>query len=819
MIGQLEINGYRVDLDSTIPFPVTYSIADIKNPEKRKRSRSKTVDLPGTQRNMDLFASAFQLTISPDNGLTTAINFDPTARTVARYYFDSILVFDGLVKLNKVVIKDGNHSFNITLYSNIVNIIKDLGKLRIKDLNWSMYNHRLTRDVVEKSWNESVNVITDGSGDPDNGSQVDNFSGNATTGFVNGPPEGWGYVYPVAEYGYDRAAMNEFKTNDLIPMFYVREVVHKIFDEQFDLEVVSEFMDTELFRRKLIGACYGDKVTITAEEIAERQITTEGAIDRIELASDPGSPINGLPNPYFQGPNNPAIYHYRSLFIQETLLKVGTYTGINVLTDDLGQLNTTTGIITVQRTGSYKLTYSAPLRLKIDVENDDEGFALFSSWPGNPSISSTRLFGVKVFRNGVEVSGVGSSMPYGTTLGEVVTQTITGEAVIAAEIGDSIQVKYFFDGRLILKASTDSYLVGPSTGDVTVTMDVTDNIDFGFEALQEELDDNDVVNLSMFAPEMKCSDFLMGVILAFNLYVDDPDLIDGSIAMEPLEDYYQEDVEAIDWTDKVDHSKKFEILPASTIEGETYSFEFKQDDDYDNERYRGLWNFGYGNREYQVPSTFVTGVRRYELPFAISVPVRLRTVPGADPSDITAIIAPRIVFGNPYVGDVQPHAGEDRLYVYNGLVVLPDDPQEYFRLTNVTDGSTGGNYEDFTAYPCINHQNSLTDPTFDLLWAPVLDYWETWNGVQTNVNLWQYHSKFVRELTLAASAIIRCHVKLMPADIYTLDFSRLIKINGVLFRLNEVKDWDPNSYQSARVELLKVIELSQLNTGTQQPVS
>jgi hypothetical protein len=833
MIGELYINDQRVDLNGSIAIPISYSIADVKNPESRKRSRSKTFDLPGTRRNCELFAATFQLTLSPNNTFDSLVNFNPTARTVAKYKRHGLTVFDGLVKLNKVILDKGNYSFNITLYSNIVNIIRDLEDKKLKDLDWSMYNHKLNRDTLEKSWSEEVNVITDGSGDPDNGTMTPNFSGTAETGFPNGPPEGFGYVYPITEYGFERPAQNEFAINTLLPLVYVRECVHKIFDEEFDLAVESDFMDTEQFRKLVIGPAPGKQQNLGEDEIAEREVNAESDVNRSnELnfpSSAPGVGFGG--NPFAPAPiltNDYTIYYfYYERNSEEMLLSPNSNVGVTVITDDLSQLDTTTGLITAQRSGDFNLLMQGVVRARMtfdDQTGDNIRYQGQYGTFGSGSFQAIRRIQFRVYVNGVEQNLFGGPLPYfdvdNLVQGELnnddwVEYTLNKSINLTLDVGDIVEIKYTVQIKTSLRAKFNPFFSNPPVPEPTPTMELdietTSTMGIVLTAFDSELSDDDPIQLSRFVPDMRCADFLKGIILAFNLYVDDPDMGNNTIAMEPLDDYYQEDVEAIDWTDKVDYSKRFEILPASTIEGKTYAFKFKEDKDYDNERYRSQWGMSYGDREYIVPSTYVDGTKKFQLPFACSVPVRLRTV---DDSDVTSIIAPRIIDGNPDVGDIEPFKGAARLYCYNGLVELPDEPtQEYFRLTNVIDPNVGGNYEDFPYYPNINHQNSLTAPTYDLMWASARDYWETFNGVISNNNLWVYHSKFIRELTQSASAIVRCYVRLSEADIYALDFGRLIKINGVLYRLNEIKDWDPNAWQSAQVELLKVLELSNINTG------
>jgi hypothetical protein len=68
-----------------------------------------------------------------------------------------------------------------------------------------------------------------------------------------------------------------------------------------------------------------------------------------------------------------------------------------------------------------------------------------------------------------------------------------------------------------------------------------------------------------------------------------------------------------------------------------------------------------------------------------------------------------------------------------------------------------------------------------------------------------YHKPYILEITDMESKLLTCRVYLTAVDIYNLDFSKYIWINGVLFRLNKISSYDPTSYRTTQVELLKVI--------------
>jgi hypothetical protein len=69
-----------------------------------------------------------------------------------------------------------------------------------------------------------------------------------------------------------------------------------------------------------------------------------------------------------------------------------------------------------------------------------------------------------------------------------------------------------------------------------------------------------------------------------------------------------------------------------------------------------------------------------------------------------------------------------------------------------------------------------------------------------------YHSEYIAEITNKDSKLLTCSALLNTVDINTLDFSKYIWIDGVLFRLNTVEGYNPMEYNTTKISLLKVIE-------------
>ena len=62
---RLELIGVGdIDVTNGIPISLNYSIADIREPDKRKAAFSKTITLPGTSRNNDIFKHIYEIGVT-----------------------------------------------------------------------------------------------------------------------------------------------------------------------------------------------------------------------------------------------------------------------------------------------------------------------------------------------------------------------------------------------------------------------------------------------------------------------------------------------------------------------------------------------------------------------------------------------------------------------------------------------------------------------------------------------------------------------------------------------------------------------------------
>jgi hypothetical protein len=117
-------------------------------------------------------------------------------------------------------------------------------------------------------------------------------------------------------------------------------------------------------------------------------------------------------------------------------------------------------------------------------------------------------------------------------------------------------------------------------------------------------------------------------------------------------------------------------------------------------------------------------------------------------------------------------------------------------------------HDTYTAYGYAGHVDDPLNPTNDINWGAPKELFFTTSSY-TAANLFNgYWSEYIAEITDKDSKLLTCSLKLNEVDIYNLDFSKLIYIDGSLWRLNKVLDYNPMDFNVTKVELLKVIELT-----------
>ena len=143
------------DLYAEEDIPLTLSIDDFKNVAEKVQSYSKDFDLPATKRNNQIFNNMFEVTRS-DDGLI----FNPYVRTKCVLKQDGFILFEGYLRLIDAKEKEGEISYNVNLYSEVIALADILKESTFSDLDFTELEHLYNRTQIEYSWNDSGTGIT-----------------------------------------------------------------------------------------------------------------------------------------------------------------------------------------------------------------------------------------------------------------------------------------------------------------------------------------------------------------------------------------------------------------------------------------------------------------------------------------------------------------------------------------------------------------------------------------------------------------------------------------------------------------------------------
>lgn len=282
-------------------------------------------------------------------------------------------------------------------------------------------------------------------------------------------------------------------------------------------------------------------------------------------------------------------------------------------------------------------------------------------------------------------------------------------------------------------------------------------------------------------------DFFASIVKMFNLYVYEDKLVEKKLIIKPFIDFY--DGTKIDWTDKVDRGSVIRIKPMSEFTARYYDYKYKQDNDFYAENYRKKYNEGYGDFIYDSENEFVKESDTTELIFAGTV---LTQLTGTDK-----------IYSTIYKKS-NANAAEDKMDSVIRILLAK-------KVTSVTswamkNGAT--TLASYTAYGYAGHVDDPKNPQEDISWGSPRELFFSASSY-TAANLFNgYWSEYIAEITDKDSKLLTCSLKLNEVDIYNLDFSKLIYIDGSLWRLNKVLDYNPMDFNTTKVELLKVIELT-----------
>jgi hypothetical protein len=480
----LTIQGSQVELDvEDENLPLTFSVADMKQPDKRKSSSSKTGKLPFTANNLNILRNVYNLSGANLDTQILQFTFDPRVRVECRYVTeDGITLFDGLFQVLKTIKEPNGGYFEYLMFSNIQNVIAELGDILVSDLDWSEYNHTLDKFVIRDSWDDSVLV-----------------NNVATSNFTSDIPDGFGYVYSWFDLGFAyNGTPRRQKTNQLTLGVYFREVLSKMmaFAGQ---NYTFTMNDLEMFKRMVLFNEGGEIVKISATDLLQRGVDKDDEINFIQDALSFGqSSLNNTD---------------KRLFILSSQFLSSQYFA-TTNTDPSNQVQN--GLIKIARTGLYKIDFTGTYYTSVVADDYDA-----SQW----SIPTSKSVGYSLLRNGQEIATSfnveSGDMPNVSGTDQELSNTINFSGEYFFNAGDEIDFRVSVFYQVTMERAF-SDLVNPNVLTITIESK-TDEQNILLTAIEADLEDGSDISIARFLPKLKCADFYKSLMRMFNLYQIDTD--------------------------------------------------------------------------------------------------------------------------------------------------------------------------------------------------------------------------------------------------------------------------------------------------------
>ena len=792
------------DLYEDEDLPLTLSVDDFKNVAEKVQSYSKAFNLPSTKRNNRIFDAIFEITRSYDG-----LIFNPYKRTQCVLKQDGFILFEGYLRMLDITDKEGEISYNVNLYSEVIALADTLKDRAFRDLDFTELEHDYNRTQINNSWNDSGTGIT--------------YNNPSTSGFrddystVKYPFVDWNHQIIVGGSGATGATIGNPELTNLEtafrPFINIKYLIDRIF-EASDFTYESAFFNKTDIKKLYMDFNWG------SDENPNNVLNT-GIASYVANETPTIYATTSFTNMVFEDSSIPTIAGFDNV--------------TNTFTCPVGQDNATYNIGYIARVWATK-DDSVSFRWRM-VKGGVESFLDFYSDTLEGSaivvvnytlITGGSVVSVDIIDGGYYPSGA-PTITLDSQFGAGATFTITmaGTAISSIAV-NTPGGSYFSSDEMEFNVAPFTSPQGVTNGNITQTLDAGDTLELQWKALaysdsvrQDNTPHNNnitssnprgtmVVSVSVVGitgdillqtlrGELGQWDFLKGLITMFNLVTlvdeDNP----NNILIEPYSDVFTPTATAgntlanrgieHDWTDKIDVSE-MKLTPLTDLNKKTIFKFVEDDDDYSFNQYKNLvGGHLYGSQRYDVGNEFNILDGEEEIvaePFAATVVKPLM-------SQFPDFITPA-VYADGGDGSWEGFENSPRIMYNNGI--KSTGASYYIPEQNGVVFANETNFLQFSHLSLIPTTSAALDFHFGIcqLMPGV--------GVPTVNNLFNtYWLPYYSELYNPNTRTMTLKVNLSPADINTFKFNDRCFIKNRVFRVNKI-DYKPNDL--ATVEFILI---------------
>jgi hypothetical protein len=776
MIYELFLEGELADIRQDLGMQLNFNIDDINKYGSRDTSFSKTIVLPGTARNNKLLGFVGELgsnnTYAP-GAANIGSNFNPAQTTKAELRANGLLLLKGVFRLTGVVKDRDMIEYEGNLFGELGGFIASIGRGKLEDLDFNAYNHSYTYNNIVASWDNKV--VKDVRVNFVSTSQrivfktdfaFYQFKPGDLIKVTNANISGNNKTYTVVDYVLPIPGV-------LFGSVGVQQSVTSTTDDDITIEYAVEAGTGYFYPLIDYGTYSGQKIDYDYRTFRPALFVKE-YIDKIFEGSGYTYESNFFDSAFFKKliiPSNSK--ELKGLFSDLLDVKSSARTLTNSSTEQT--YNNAFNIENLKRSfnddGDPNYTYTgaaANLNFKYTIKG-------FVKRAIAAPISNTYLF-ISLYKNDAVVKAY--DLP--------IASLITGESYIYQ---DNINIDFNTNDTFYFKVGWNN--LSSSSFIIFDRLQVKSNNPIVTDVIK----DDPILMKYAIPRNILQRDFFTWLVQMFNLYITEDKVKEKHLVIEPYVDYYDLS-DSIDWTYKVARDKPWQIKPMGLLASRFFEYKYKDDTDFYNEGYKKKYNQPYGTNLQDTNFQFAKAKQTIEVGFSPSVLVEY--------SNMDKVVSALYKKSKGNGVDQEERMDTNirimmvkKITSVNSWKIVNTGPSQ-----NSIPVSLGAN---LTAYGYAGHFDDPKNPTVDINFGAADEIYCDPVTYPTNNLFNDYWSAYIAEIADKDSKILTCHIYLTDLDIAQLDFSKPVFIDGILWRINKVIDFDASSGELTKVELLKVI--------------
>lgn len=837
VIGELDVTDH-----SDFPLAMTFQISDVKDLTSTSGDYSKTFKIPATKNNNKLLKHSYIANIDTDVNLTE--------NKKCRILINNLYSLKGLIKITGIGGYGETPSYyNCVFFGNNISWADDLSNKYMDDIDWGVNSKDLVynKTNITATWQHEDCDAAAAASDPPIVYPITSYGQYNSGGEPRtiqlletyGEQGGWGSTY-IGYHGFTNSGLSyatPLPSPDWRPAIFIKDTLEKIFAKAGDgYKINSTFMETDMFKKLvwlLPNFKYNNPEERYSQYSAEATFDTSVALTEFELEK-PFTNTNAMYWQYDSHNVDFGTINTNFTLSSDTadtdITYVGGAEGFQIaeygyynlkasgFSAQLSNLLQDGGIPDSQVLLSLRTTefFIDRIRFKLQVKT-----AGHSSW-NDIDISEDTTMQYFI--------GSPNAVPGG---GHLIDATNSYDWDVSGGINledywlnKNDRVRISFEAKFHPHVGTTlpsfdnegdwSFDVIPTISEFDIEIN-TNRVEYG-----QTYDLEEVINT-----DYKQIDFIKGVSHAFNLQITTNENT-RVVHIEPFDTFYKDYAQAIDWTYKLDRSKQIEDKWIKSDLKRDVVFKYKSDNKDKKVEARGEQYFNGIKDEYPyqetLPRTFEKGESKYENPFfAGTYNAKDKDTLNGYSSLDTAYSAclwiedvsannfarpdkgfeflPRLLYWNKYSPAGADTGTPKRAYAQtwsNDFITMVAEPVYAPPSSNIYPQATSINRDSISS-PILSYGNA-TIKNYD-------DATGLYASSVAGKGLFETYYKTMFEMLKSKPRLRTVYIDLKVKDIVVLDFTKLVYIDGVYWRINKVVDYQPNKNQPTKVELIEWLQL------------